>query len=358
MYHTGSAWSQALRYAGSNLSAVYRPFADILKTPQSGTIRRSILTLDKSEEPFETQITQICDILGIQLQTHDHDSTNQEESHSYGPQEEWALRWLLKKLQSDDIHPGRQGASTRRLDTILNGSSPCLNFRAWLLLRALLLLTPLTKVASLLNTFKFTLIVKNSILWLQQKIDQENDLHFQESDDALATVESSSATLEPSPVKAPHRSRKRKRDDTSISLNWILPVVDPDVKRLFGSICCTMREVDALMNDMPDQSRGFAVEYMKAALKSSAESAAAILGGSFSITNFLLRRSCEPLVDSYDTCINPMLTLWNLRFQAKDDPSGYSDLVCEPNRIGDMLLLMRSGSVHSPCSLWCLSCNF
>lgn len=81
-------------------------------TSKIGTGRpshRSILELDKSNEPFPTQIAEICDILGIQLSKADllSEDLGKLDVQRHGPREEWALRWLLKNLQCSDLQPSR-----------------------------------------------------------------------------------------------------------------------------------------------------------------------------------------------------------------------------------------------------------
>ena len=83
--------------------------AHILKTGARRPVHRSILELDKSIEPFPTQIAEVCDILGIQLRKADLLSKDLGDSNiqNHGPREEWILRWLLKNLQCSDLQPSR-----------------------------------------------------------------------------------------------------------------------------------------------------------------------------------------------------------------------------------------------------------
>jgi len=306
-----------------------------LKSSKSQIIQRSILSLDNSNEPFQTQILDICEILGIQIdvknQTSSLDQQEQQKITPYGLREEWALRWLLKKFQSDDIHLGRCGAASQTSDILLIGLSPCIDFRAWLLFRVLAIQIPLANTARLLNTYKFMVILTNTLQWLQQKVDQEKESSPQEREDVSVTAESSSATLEASPVEAPQRSKKRKREFTAASPSEPSQTVDPNIKALYKSICSTIRETEALTRDLPDGSRGFCVEYMKASLRSSPQDAAAILGSSFTVTDVIIRGSDEPSAEMLDGCISPMLALWNIRTDGKDDPAGHSDFVRNSN---------------------------
>ncbi len=258
-------------------------------------------------------------------------SLSQQEHQEVGPyrlQEEWALRWLLKKLQSDDIHQGQCGAPSPYCNMTLIDLSPCLEFKAWLLLRSLVARIPLTNVARLLNTYNFTAIVALTLQHLRQEFGLGNILSQQENEDVLATADSSSVTLEVSPTEAPQRSKKRKRDGTSTSPSKPCSIASPHTDALYKSICSSTRDVEALTRDLPDGSRGFAVEYMKATLRSSPGKAAAMLGSFFATTDAILRRSKEYPEDMFDGCISPMLAIWNLRSDTEDDPSGHSSFVC------------------------------
>ena len=304
------------------------------KLPKTQTTRRSILTLDKSNEPIQIQIDEACDILGIRLNVQNQvvsfDQQDQQEITLCGPREEWALRWLLKKLQSDDIHFDRCGTSFPSSDAILIGLSPCLIPKTWLFLQSLVARVPLTNTTRLLSTYKFTAIVRNTFQWLQQKSNLGENFLPQESEDAFASTESSSATLEVSPVEALQRPRKRKRDGTSIVPIKPGVIAGLNAEALYKSICSTIREVEALTNDSPDGSRGFAVEYMKATLRSFPEDAAVMLGSFLTVTNIIVQRSNENSADIFDECISPMLAMWNLRSNTKSDMSAHSTFVCHP----------------------------
>lgn len=304
---------------------------NILKSSKSHIIQRSILSLDNSNEPFQTQIHYVCEILDIQIDVKNQpsflDEREQQKSTAYALREEWALRWLLKKFQSDDIHLGRCGVTSQTFNIILTGLSPCVDFRAWLLFGVLAIRIPLANTARLLSTYKFMVIVANTLQWLQQKVDQEKGYSPQEREDVSVTAESSSATLEASPVEAPQKSKKRKREFTVAFPSKQFQTVAPNIEALYKSICSTIREIESFTRDLPDGLQGFSVEYMKASLKSSPQDAAVILGSSFTVTDVLIRRSDESSAEMLDEYISPMLALWNIRTDGKDDPTGHADFV-------------------------------
>lgn len=75
--------------------------------------QRSILTLDKSDEPFEVQIAHACNILDIDIH---HDWNNSLKvggwqalrvHTTFDPRAEWTLKWLLKKFKAAEEESAR-----------------------------------------------------------------------------------------------------------------------------------------------------------------------------------------------------------------------------------------------------------
>ena len=85
--------------------------ANEVKHSSNRLSQRSILSLDKSDAPFSTLIDEACDFLGIRLEEdgitllYDKSSLNIEVGSD--PRVDWALRWLLKNLQTAEVRPGR-----------------------------------------------------------------------------------------------------------------------------------------------------------------------------------------------------------------------------------------------------------
>lgn len=80
---------------------------DLHQLSKNGKSPRSVRDVEKSSAPFKYQIAEICDILEIKLDVWSSE-TSWEDLHSsyprnYGPREEWALRWLLKKLEAGTL---------------------------------------------------------------------------------------------------------------------------------------------------------------------------------------------------------------------------------------------------------------
>ena len=75
--------------------------------------RLSILTVHKSKEPFPAKLATVCRILGINIDkcwTNVLDSGGAALPYQYNasdPRPQWALKWLLRNLQHEDIEPNR-----------------------------------------------------------------------------------------------------------------------------------------------------------------------------------------------------------------------------------------------------------
>ena len=73
----------------------------------------SILTVNKSKEPLPAQLDIVCRILGIDLDVvwnNFLESGGEPLPYQYNasdPRPQWAFRWLLKHLQSEDIDLNR-----------------------------------------------------------------------------------------------------------------------------------------------------------------------------------------------------------------------------------------------------------
>ena len=85
--------------------------ANDVKPSSNGPSQRSILSLDKSDAPFSTLIDEACDFLDIQLEedgiTLLYDKNKLDIEVGSDPRVDWALRWLLKNLQTAEVRPGR-----------------------------------------------------------------------------------------------------------------------------------------------------------------------------------------------------------------------------------------------------------
>ena len=229
------------------------------------------------------------------------------------PRAEWALRWLLKKLQQPEISPG----------------SRHLKPKAWILLQELVVRTPITSVARLLSTHKFMEILQNTLGWLQKQVNRAavspdvvdgNEGLFDWAKDNANTLESSSDEQ--------RTSKKRKLDGTEVIASEDVASTATSVFGvLYLAICGTVRQLQSLTIDV-EQTKDFAVEHLKSCLRSSPGDAAHILGSSFYLTNRIIQASQrhwhrkrmfksqlqKELADTgYRSCILPAIDLWSRR---------------------------------------------
>jgi len=321
------------------------PEADLLKPDITVRSQQSILTLDKSEEPFPTQLDIAGSILSINLDEQwkeiiqSADGQPQRQNIISDPRHGHALRWLLKRLQSGEAGP----------------HSPRLSIRAWILLRVLLIRTPLTNAARLLKEHKFIKTLKETFHWLHENFNQEQ-LSSYPQDSARSKSSESGRGSGSSSSDEQTTGRKHKRDGTEISLHRESdgPVVVLDT--LFVAICGVVRQLENFIID-PGHVHKYAAEHMRAALKSSPEETAIMLGSSMYLVNHILQApnrsrrrnrktstwaSQKSLEDTvYKSCISSMIEFWSLFSQNVHGPSGDLNNVSLPR-------LLRSLSLTRP----------
>ncbi|KAL2038147.1 hypothetical protein N7G274_009095 [Stereocaulon virgatum] len=286
--------------------------------------QRSILTLDKSDEPFEVLIAHACNILDIDINDDWNDFSKAggwqalRVNTTCDPRPEWTLKWLLKKFK----------AAEEEL------ASPCLYSKAWSLLRELTVRLPLSKTASLLKTYDFITIVRNTLQWFYESVNRRLSAPNGEERGSLHSSANSSGTVSSSSSQL-GTSRKRKRDGTEISISTPIPIDESGaVDALFMAVCATIAQVWSFTEDS-DHDRGFTVEHIKSALRSSPQDAAQILGTSLYLTSHLLRKpnrasergwSTTYMPQNYDkrtACrfyVSSAVKLWSTRSSSRQDP--------------------------------------
>ena len=128
---------------------------------RSGKARGSVLSLDKSELPFPEQLDEACRMLGLDLTALVDDFPGFQCSTAiYGlpgsidsPKYEWVLKWLLNKLSGKMDH-----------------RSPCLEPRAWSLLKCLMLVIHNDRILQILTGKKILSAVRQTLTWLRKKV--------------------------------------------------------------------------------------------------------------------------------------------------------------------------------------------
>ncbi|KAL8815983.1 MAG: hypothetical protein Q9223_004941 [Gallowayella weberi] len=265
--------------------------------PHDEALPGNILLLDKSTQPLALQIREACKILGIQLPAAAETSHQQERSTRAGPREEWALRWLLKKLE----HP-----------------EACLDLDLWSLFRELIPRLPLANLARLLRDHGFLAILLTTLSSFEERVDRTNEKRHKDAQSYTSgklsdAAESTSSTLGTS-VEHRRPSKKRKLDEPMISCNPSLPKKKPDFLASFLLVCNTLRQLQALGRD---HSHGYAVEHLRMALKASPEQAAGLLGRSLNIIKYMLRIPNHGWVnvpdEFFQDLMNPWIEVWTVR---------------------------------------------
>ena len=197
------------------------------------------------------------------------------------------------------------------------------------MLQELAVRTPLTSVARQLSAHQFTSVLRNTLWWLQQRVNRatvspEVGVGYE---DLLDPPEDSSDTVESSSSE-PETSKKRKRSGTDVTAaEEAVNTATSAFRVLYLAICGTIRQLDSLTIDH-EQTQGFAVEHMKSSLRSSPEDAAHILGSSLYLTNRFIQtpqkywyqkriftRALQKLYgeSGYRSCIIPVIDVWNQR---------------------------------------------
>ena len=294
-------------------------------------MQQSILILEKSEEPFDKQIDIACTILGIDLLSQWNDCmedidkgteehTGLHEVPPSDPRPAHALRWVLRKLQSTE-------------ESLY---SPRANYRAWILLRVLIVRTPLAVTARLLKTCKFMESLGAALKLVSQcghaklkALVQDGKGRDWNSDSSFHTLESSSNESQP--------SRKRKRGSAAFGEDQFMSsscesqrsnnVNRESTQVLLVAICSAVSQLEELSIDS-DVVRGYASEHMKFAMRVPPEQAATMLEYTVNIVNHFMqkghRKSSSELVfqirqidSAYGVCISSVGKLWLNRFQGR-----------------------------------------
>lgn len=192
------------------------------------------------------------------------------------------------------------------------GCSPCLEVKAWILLRRLFLRLPIFNIARRLKAEGFTKILLKTLRQLKEKLED-------------GSIASNGDPGEDSTAAEPEKSRKRKRDGSHVDLLLQLDRKTLDASLLCTSIILAMTELQTLTVELPDRSRGYAIEHMKSALRALPEHSASIFGTFISIVNLIRSKfSGTPVPNDIleiEECLPPMIAIWESRSITHIGPS-------------------------------------
>ena len=329
----GSIFVEVLQYESCEHNApVHKFYSDVSNADLLDS--QSILTIDKSEEPFHIQLEKTSQILGIDLETQWIDQSTRKENIKKqralrsDPRPKHALRWLLKKLQSsgEGLHNYRS------------------YHKAWILLRILLACSPLGTAAELVKRHELMLSLRTTSQWLQDNCCASSGYPSPATDEKRELPTASPDTSETSSTHS-CVSRKRKRGcDQSVNLqSRVSPLSETKsitferTRSLFIALCGVLAQLEELVND-PENEEGLKAEHLRFAIKSSAEHTAIVLGNLLYITNHLIRNPCKSSSESrsqvhladtaYRFCIIPIVEFWCARSHGPRKSSEDSRDVC------------------------------
>ncbi|KAG8526655.1 uncharacterized protein KY384_008084 [Bacidia gigantensis] len=339
----------------------------------------SILSLDKSTEAWPKQLDKACEFLSIDLAAASRNAFPSQENGAprtnpaFDPLAEYALRWLLKRLQPEEGRPSEQ----------------CKVYDSWVLLQELVKRNLASCVAKQLKSHGFNNIVATMMVWLRDEAAKDlakegpvrvSDLssnsgspvpagvveNFDASDNPESSASSAArdadteGNLELATLVPVSRSRKRKRGNTTATgttparntdtssnsdLSTLTPVstskrrkrgnttateasIFRDIDVLFTAICGALRQIVNLTKREFAGSQEYDAELMKHTLKMAPETLAEISGSTFYLVVYFLQM---PLRDSrqdqaavfaleagledvaYEPCLSPVFRLWELR---------------------------------------------
>ncbi|KAL8934781.1 MAG: hypothetical protein Q9216_005735 [Gyalolechia sp. 2 TL-2023] len=266
----------------------------------------NILSLDKSTDSLTSQINEACNILGLSPHfTGRSAQICQPARGSYGPREEWTMRWLLKKLEG----PGS------------DSQSACLAPRVWQLIRELLPRLPVANLARLLRNHGFVDIFLKTFKALRDTLPTSiNSTQHQSQTSVSGTSRESSAAADSSPVTIdgsvdlPKTGKKRKRDGSPIENYHKITTSELDIESLYESICDVITHIHALSTD---DSYGYSVEYLKKSLQAPTEKAAELLGTSLTLTRYVLGKATAigslGQEDLFRRYVDPWVKIWTSR---------------------------------------------
>ena len=246
-------------------------------------------------------------------------------------------------LKSYRLLIGRVAGKSMKIDyfTKMNRnwtwSSPRLDYRSWLLLRELVLLTTVNNTARLLSAHNFIESLQKTLEWLQKHANEVIEWRSPLREDAFTIADSSSTTIDDSSIKTITRSRKRKRDDFQSVLQNRPTISISNLEMLFFSISSVLIQLQKLTINPPAGRQGFVVEHLKCALKGSPDQTASILRNSILLADSILEIRDGDLVEDkfrvVKICLSSIHNIWESHSMLNDDSTGY-----QSNVIGLLLL--------------------
>lgn len=232
--------------------------------------------LEKAGAPIDEQLEQAglfagvewLDLLQIAIPIPENETDARTTSNFHG-REEWALKWLIKKLHTSETRV-----------------SPM----AWRLLRCLVERIPVLSAAKILNEKKLMFLLRQAL---------EATVELQKNGDM-----SDDKSEKPS-------SKKRRRSGELVEKSKPIITTYDIAESLYEAVGCLMRIADITNLPQNDSSdAGFAKKYMKTVITTSEEEAAKILAAWFTITLNDLQTAATLARRDW---VAPFIAIWNAR---------------------------------------------
>jgi nucleolar pre-ribosomal-associated protein 2 len=282
---------------------------------QAREAQESLGILEKSNAPIVQQVEQAALFAGISLSSlksltpaAEGDSIPNaaalagEDHHG---RREWSLRWLLKKMQDE----------ARRCPD------------AWRLLCWLVRGVPVWGVARALNERKFGAIVRQS---LEEAVARRRRLSIPVLAAVPDIVSDSTETIQSSPVREKDGESKTARGDYEMveEQHEIPGSMERDTeltKAIHGAIECVVRF--SIPNTLDGEERSgetFAVEYMKAVIRTTNDEAAKILGAWLELC---ITPGTDPRIGSW---LLPFIEIWSSHIVGANDTVVFANHCLRP----------------------------
>ena len=274
--------------------------------------------LDQSTAPFTDQALEAFNFAGLtpvsrdQLPTYQLDS-DLSLSGPFNPNHGWALRWLLKKLDTRDV----------------DSASPSVHSEAWILLAQLIRKLPVKTIARLAQKTSFAAILVRTLRFLKASLKSQSRAQY--ASEAIGTEHNYMDIDSDAKAVEPEVTRKRK-DETENNLSTNDNAIIYDSANTFSLLISMSHALKSLQTKISRNTTGdlaFAAHYIKLTLQCSAEDTSKLLSYvseciiSCADTSFGI-----PDENAFGLIVEPFLELWRIRkFNLKDEDL-LSEAVC------------------------------
>ena len=299
-----------------------------------------VKALENSTDHLHIQICEVYDVLGLKAdeckRSYSSERSQIEAGLGHGPREEWALRWLLKRFKATEVSHHSLSAS----------------HKAWVLLRILINCLSVRTSARLLCGHDFITALGNTLHWIATA-SKKPDAGPKLGQSFAERIVSSGDSATPSSVEfgsSDKSSRKRKREDNDSSYPKFPARAKKKFTELYSSICSVLNQIEAMTGGVSESNQVFAVEQLKASVRSQPIKAAHALGDCFSFIQYtLLNHDTKYESDPYDSFLHPALFLWESRSIPVEDEGSNEEAV---SNLGELRGMLTMRSARSAVFAW------